>query len=405
MRAIEENPNGVKQAEIVVGIPSYNDAAHIAFPTKQADKGLTKYFAGRSAAIISSVGDSPNGDKDVFLSSETITPKIYIAGEDHGTGKGGNLRNLFVKALELQAKAVIVLDADVTSLTPLWIRNLGEPLLEQYEFVAPLYVRHKYEGPITSNIAYPLTRALYGRRVRQPIGGDYGVSASMAKIFLDSEVWNHESSSYGVDMWMTTTALRNKVAVVQSFMGQPKIHSRRAEPGHVEALFTNVVTTIFDLMIHYESFWRDVKWSRPTAVYGFGAGEAEVAQPIQVDTQRLWDMFSQGLVAHKQAYTELLTTENIHKLEEVASVSRQMFEMPIGLWAKVLYDFSYAYKRGALPRRDIVELLKPLFHGRMLSFVTETSAMNNQQVEEFIEDQCLQFEKNKPYLLERWSAG
>ena len=36
------------------------------------------------------------------------------------------------------------------------------------------------------------------------------------------------------------------------------------------------------------------------------------------------------------------------------------------------------------------------------NLLTQTQAMNTQQVEEFIEDQCLQFEKTKPYLLERW---
>ena len=44
----------------------------------------------------------------------------------------------------------------------------------------------------------------------------------------------------------------------------------------------------------------------------------------------------------------------------------------------------------------------PLFHGKTLSFVTETEPMNTHQAEEFVERACLQFEKTKPYLLERW---
>ena len=40
----EENPDGVKEAEIVVGIPSYNEADLIHFPTEQASLGLMEFF-------------------------------------------------------------------------------------------------------------------------------------------------------------------------------------------------------------------------------------------------------------------------------------------------------------------------------------------------------------------------
>ena len=99
--------------------------------------------------------------------------------------------------MELSAKAVIVVDADLRSITPLWIRNLGEPLFDEYHFVSPLYVRHKYDGMITNNVAYPLTRALYGRRVRQPIGGDYGFSGELARIYAEGDAWD---DSVG-DVW------------------------------------------------------------------------------------------------------------------------------------------------------------------------------------------------------------
>ena len=48
----ETNPQGVKKAEMVVCIPSYNEADSIAYPVMQADEGLTKHFADQSAAII-----------------------------------------------------------------------------------------------------------------------------------------------------------------------------------------------------------------------------------------------------------------------------------------------------------------------------------------------------------------
>jgi glucosylglycerate synthase len=402
MKPIEDNPAGITQADIVVGIPSYNEASSISFPTQQADKGLTKYYADRSAVIINCDNNSPDDTRQAFIQTSTKTPKIYISTEEGVTGKGNNLRNLFAKAVELSAKAVIVIDADLKSITPMWMRNLGEPLFEQYEFVAPLYVRHKYDGPITNNIAYPLTRALYGRRVRQPIGGDYGFSGALAKTFLESDVWEESVSRYGIDIWMTTISMRNRVAVVQSFMGNPKVHNVKDPLGNAEALFPDIVTSIFELMCHYESFWKEVKWSRPTAVFGFGMGDVEVPPPVNFDSKLLADRFYSGITGQLDYYKSILTDQNINKLQEVADLTPDIFEFPTGLWAKILYDFAFAFKNDAAHREELILALKPLFYGRILSFVLETQAMNTQQVEEFIEDQCLQFEKAKPYLLERW---
>ena len=159
------------------------------------------------------------------MDTPTKTPKIYLSTDDGIKGKGNNLKNLFAKVVELSAKAVIVVDADLKSITPLWIRDLGNPLFDSYDFVAPLYVRHKYDGTLTTNLAYPLTRALYGRRIRQPINGDYGFSGNLAGIYMESDIWSETAANFGIDIWMTTLAMRRRVSVIQSFMGKPKIHT------------------------------------------------------------------------------------------------------------------------------------------------------------------------------------
>ncbi|MFY9397808.1 MAG: glycosyltransferase, partial [Desulfomonilia bacterium] len=205
MKAREENPMNVRQADIVVGIPSYNEAATIGFPAVQAAQGLVEYFGRMNPVIINCDNNSTDGTGSVFLNTDTQgVPKIYLSTPKGVKGKGNNFKNLFRKVVELGAKAVIVVDADLKSITPRWIKNLGEPLFNDFGYVAPLYVRHKYDGTITNNIAYPLTRCLYGRRVRQPIGGDFGFSGEMAGIFLKSGLWDEEVAQFGIDIWMTT---------------------------------------------------------------------------------------------------------------------------------------------------------------------------------------------------------
>jgi glucosylglycerate synthase len=405
MNVIEDNPQGIARADIVVGIPSFNEAEHIAFPTQRVDKGLSQYFGRKTGVIINCDNASPDDTRRAFMETPTKHPKIYLSTPSGIKGKGRNLRNLFEKAVELSAEAVIVADADLTNITPRWIRNLAEPLFQDFQYVVPLYVRHKYEGAVTNNIAYPLTRALYGRRIRQPIGGEFGFSGQLARVFLESDGWTESVANFGIDVWMTTTAMRNRKEVIQSFMGGPRIHSTSDGTTLPVNIFRDVVETSFELMCRYEEFWKEVKWSRPTAVFGFGLGEVEVPPPVELNLDSLWNEFTAGMQAHWDSYRTIVQPETLGKLEEVAGLSREGFEFPAVLWARILYDFACAHKSGIAGDRDLPTVLMPLFFGKTLSFVGETEQMNTHQVEEYIEDQCLQFEKTKPYLLERWFSG
>jgi hypothetical protein len=79
------------------------------------------------------------------------------------------------------------------------------------------------------------------------------------------------------------------------------------------------------------------------------------------------------------------------------------FEMPIPVWARILFDCALCYHRKLIDRTRLIEVLVPLFYGMTLSFVNKTEGMSSQQAEEFLEDMCLVFEQSKPYLTYRWA--
>jgi hypothetical protein len=72
----------------------------------------------------------------------------------HGIpGKGSAFRLVFLMAQLLGAKACAVVDSDLRSITPEWIDLLIHPVLHAgYDFVAPYYHRHEYDGAITNSI-------------------------------------------------------------------------------------------------------------------------------------------------------------------------------------------------------------------------------------------------------------
>ena len=123
--AVDENPQGLESAEIVVGIPSFNEEDTIRHVVQVIDGGLRRDFAGRSAAIISADNASTDATRRVFLETETETPKIYLSTPDGVRGKGNNLFNLFAKSKELGAEAfelantiLVLRGGDVQQLAP-----------------------------------------------------------------------------------------------------------------------------------------------------------------------------------------------------------------------------------------------------------------------------------------------
>ena len=214
----EKHLTQISDADIIVGIPSYNNAKTIGHVVRAVQAGLVKYFPDKKAVLINSDGGSSDETVDVvqkaaiedfhsiFISHQKQFLKITTPY--HGIpGKGSAFRTIFEIANAFNVKACAVVDADLRSITPEWIDLLLRPVMDMdYDYVTPYYLRHKYDGTITNSIIYPLTRALYGKRIRQPIGGDFAFSGKLAKHWLKTP-WTVNANLFGIDIFMTTKAI------------------------------------------------------------------------------------------------------------------------------------------------------------------------------------------------------
>ncbi|HUU39895.1 MAG TPA: glycosyltransferase [Desulfatiglandales bacterium] len=401
----EVNPKNIKKAAFVVAIPSYNEADSIAFPVQQADQGIQSFFGNKESVIVNCDNNSNDGTKEIFLSIKTTTPKIYISTEPGVKGKGRNFKNLFQKIIDLEAEGIVVVDADLKSITPRWIKHLGEPLFQDFGYVAPLYVRHKYDGTITNSIAYPLTRALYGRRVRQPIGGDFGFCGKLAYTYLESDTWSDAVANFGIDIWMTTIAMNENIPICQAFMGRPKIHRAKDPGADLGPMFRQVVGTIFYMMVKFFPFWGDVKWSKPTAIFGFGLGETEMPPPVKVNQDTLFKKFQEGFNIYSHIWEKIFQKETANKLQEIRAMHKDLFDFPTNVWINVLIDFCIAYKNKQWKGDELLDSLIPIYLAKTLSYVKKTERMSIRDSEEFIEEECLQFEATKRLLIQRWKES
>jgi glycosyltransferase involved in cell wall biosynthesis len=211
----------ISQADILVGIPSFNNASTIGHVVQMAAQGMIQYFPGMKPVLVNSDGGSPDGTCDVALSTPVPEEVEVIATVYQGvSGKGSAFRAVFEIARALGVKVCVVVDSDLRSVTPEWIELLAGPIVkEDYGYVTPYYNRHKYDGTITNNICYPMTRMLYGLDIRQPIGGDFCFSGQLLDHYLSQDVWQTDVARFGIDIWMTTTAINAGFTVCQAHLG------------------------------------------------------------------------------------------------------------------------------------------------------------------------------------------
>jgi len=398
------NPSKVKSADIVIGIPSHNEADSIFFPVEQASKGLSIYFPHYSSVIVNVDNCSEDGTKEAFFNTPTKVPKIYASTAKGVRGKGRNLRNLFEIATGLGAQSIILLDADLKSLTPRWIKYFMEPLTDGYDFVVPIYMRHKYDGTITNNIAYPMLRTLFGLRIRQPIAGDFAISGRLANCLLSEPSWDEDIYNFGIDIWMTTVAISRNFNVCQAFLGSTKTHRPKDPASDLGPMFSQVVGTIFKLMKNFEYVWKYRQESRPSVIYGFGLGQSGVSEEVKVNTALLHKSFLQGFEDYGEIWQQVLMPSNLQVINRLSEVAPEQFHYEDDEWVRILFDFALAsIFNTEIDNEKLLEALIPLYYSCTLSFVNRVSAMDDAETELYLEDRSRRFEETKYYLLERWN--
>ena len=402
MEAIFENPSRITHADIIVGMPSYNEADYIPFVTKMADQGLLKYFPEKKPLIINVDNHSTDGTKESFLNTSTTAPKMYISSPAGVRGKGNNLRNLFRAACKLHAGAVVVVDADLTSITPQWIQYLGEPLFSGFDYVTPIYDRHKYDASITNHFCYPMIRTLFGPRIRQPIGGDFGFSGKLAKAYLAEGLWSEQAGGYGIDVWMTSIAVAKKFPVCQTFLGAPKSHRVKDPAHHLKNMFKQVIWTLFDLIQAFEHLWQDTRRSYPTPIFGFGLGENEKPPVPNLDTDHLYETFVNGYDRYHSDWKKIISEDNLKEIRKARKQPKDQIYYSSQIWCRTLFDLASAYRDGIMPPKQMVDSLVPLYYSRMLCFYNKMETADTKECEDYIENINRVFEDEKEYFLTRW---
>jgi|GEM_PF-520298 len=388
--------------DLVVGVPSYNNSHSIQYVVETICKGLKKYFPKEKVLILNADGGSTDGTRKVF--KEIAVPRnIYLETQKYEviSGKGSALKKIFEAAVKYQPIACMTVDADLKSITSEWVKNLLFPVArKKFDLVTPIYTRNKFDGTITKNLAFPLMSVLYGKKILQPIGGDFGFSAKIAARYLEKNVWETDVARFGIDIFMSTIAVAENYKICQAYLGS-KIHDPK-DPRGLGPMFSQVSSTIFSLMKTYESVWKENKDLKNVPIL-FHNGKNAVPSDILINPQALISEFQKKFRKYKYYYSHILYQSHLEKLQSLAKEKDiEKFRFPLDLWAKLVYDFAVEANESAIDKKLLFDAFTALYFAQVASYILEVQNMSDKETEEHVNKILDAFHTNRTYLFRRW---
>ncbi len=380
--------------DIVVGINARNVETTILHVLNVVSTGLQQHFPGMPSLVV--VVDGGSDDQTVDLARFFPTPngiRKIVMQQAHGPGKGNGIRTLLEVAQAVDAKAVSCVDGDLVSIRPGWMDAMLRPVLYGLtDMVVPYYLRDKWDGVITNHLCYPLTAALYGTSVRQPIGGDYSFSRKYVDRVLQLDMPPH----FGTDIFLTTTAIAEGFRIQEAPLGI-KVHASTtgySDPRKVlSRMYLEVVGTLLDLAAKYEAAWRRREAKAPVLLSEKVVPYYDRLPPAtEIKPERIQRIYREGVEEHEKTVDEVLGADL------AAEVRAATDGLTMETWAHIVYRTA-AYHIATVTDdpdkrpEDHLHLLGALGMGRFLKFVDETTDLGLKESYELVKKQATLFSR------------
>jgi hypothetical protein len=403
----------VGETDILVGIHTHNNAKTIGHVVQAVREGLLKHFPRERVAILNLDGGSQDGTTNLVraaaISDVRDATPFYalrtlhcITSQYDSVPSAGKAMHIVVAAADLlRVKGCAIVAPESSEIQPDWMSRLLRPIYrEHFDFVAPVYCRQRFDGMLVTNLMYPMTRAVYGKPIREPRPGEFAFSDRLVSELIGHELWTQDAGRLGPEVCFTISALADDARIFQTFLGQ-KGHIDYQPADLVPALRQTVAPLFWSMEATYD-WWNAIHVVQTVPSEG---PEFEIGMdPVQGDPSRLRQMFASGVADLQGILKSILSASTLAQLQSAAALDGNKFEYSDELWVKVLYEFAASYHRSVISRDHIIQALAPLYRGRAYAFLTENLKASKEELEGHIETLCQTFERLKPYLLELWTA-
>lgn len=405
----------VGEVDLLVGL-SAATTLNIARPVLRAiEQAFQQQFLRQRVVIVSMENGANQENGQVVLPDITSENRARVhgltslrtvqqvrAGFGAPPDPGIALRTVLACSDLLHARACAVVSPFTSNLTPEWIAKLLAPVYrEKFDFVAPLYRRHKYQGLLIRNLLYPMSHAVFGCGIRETFSSEYAFSGRVAAYCLDQDVWQEEPIRDRPEGWMAITANVTNFRCCQVFLGD-KLPPAGGAPVDIVAALRETVGTLFWCLEKSQALW--MNGEEPQAVPTFGAAQQLTSEPTDMDRHRIFEMFRSGVSDLAPVLSSILDPETYAEIKNILSIEEGKFRFKPDLWVRTLYDFAAAYHHAVINRDHVIQALAPLYRGMTHSFLVEHANSSLAEIEAADEMLCSEFELQKPYLREKWNA-
>ena len=307
----------------------------------------------------------------------------------------GTFLNTYKLAREHGARCCLTFGSESQSLHPAAIRGMADALLRDgVDLTVPRYELGPREGLFNSAILYPLSRALYGSRIRYPLAVDLGMSIRMAeRMAVAAQKLTAANQSEAI-LWPVGEAALASYTVTEVEAGTRLIP--QPNTADLNSVLAQITGSLFSDVEVKAAFWQ-----RARATAGVRALNASAAgDDAMPDVQPMLTSFRVAYTNLYEIWSLVLPPHSLLGLKKLSLMPADSFRLPDALWVRIVYDFVLAYRLRTLNRGHLLGALTPLYLAWVASHIL--LVRDGMAPEQHIEEVAAAFEADKPYLVSRW---
>jgi glucosylglycerate synthase len=308
-------------------------------------------------------------------------------------------QSVFAAAEKLQARGCCVIASKLEGATPERVCQMARPLFnDEADLVLPHYTSRKFEGLLNASVIAPVMRALYGRRINNPMGPDIGVSRPLLQKMLVKRAGSAGGPTVHPLACLAPAAFCDRLRIVEVHLGT------RAYPPtdwtNMSSVLADVLSPVFSDMERNASCWQRTHVSAPVRAVGVPVPLDQDAGAV--DTGRLVESFQLGNRELQEIWSLVLPPSSLFELRKLSRLPAEQFRMPDELWVKVVYDFALAHRLRTISRDHLLRSLTPVYLGWVASYAQDLQSVGAMSPQRRLDRLSLAYEAGKSYLLSRW---
>jgi hypothetical protein len=400
----------VGQVDILVGLPTLNNAATVVNVAKAIHVCFTRDLPRARTVMINSDAGSTDGTAelirdasflqgDMLQTSHSLRTMHRVVTPYHGIpGKNTALQALFAAAELTQANTLVVIDPAGPATTAERVSELIMPIWRaEVEFLAPRYRRHPREGALITQLVRPLVRAVYGVELDEPLGAEFACSGRFAAHCLEQDIWRQDAATFAIDLWLRTEAIAQRLTMGQVW----RPATAAAAPTTLRQAVRQILLSLIVALRAHETFWRMAANSTTLPTWG---DDPHRSPPVaEWDHVALAQQAQHDISEIKPLLEGVLDPPVLSRLvEDIGGAAEPRLDDE--LWVRIVFDFLEASNRGSAGVDHLADMFVPLYMWRAARFMSFTAREPDDVAQTRLNALCDAFQRLKPTLVNGWAV-